>query len=863
VEIDGITIFGYATTIIGNATRFDNPAISNTNSGVLPSSTSPSNTWLRFKGADLSDNIELPFWIYSSKWLRIINPWKDDFICKTNATTDAGNKGLNEVRRGVVCTLTSGSGAKVYVKDVNNGLRLGANLIGTNPDYTADREYTLTESGGTASYTTDGGLLVRVWYNRLGGATPVVNDKMDNRGITQLMKVEYGRQPSFATMPTTGVTDAQLSFSDLPDLGITQATKATVAGYTGISCSYATGTLTATVTSNHTWNEIYDYVKYWESENPSAVWSNSKKSFIETSNKLSYIYNNFVLVINGCTVTAGAGQVLPTSPTVGTSGFFEDASGAIKNNAGTLLYLTPLTNKSIVSLGTSVGIENAVFAYGNEAMGLMTYDTSLNLTRLVANASGVVNGYLEWKRNSIVHANCYSVAGYYGYVGEKVPRSLNGTPIVNEVTRLAVDAQVTKSRTDAGAITGVTFSATGVDMGDNTLADVYDYQQYKFWATTGYIYGTMLGCMEWCVNGKCLEKSGTTYTGRSSSTVYQNMGGGGSFSTGIVEVALADNPEWIFGTMTAKLLNGGDYNYASETFIGTIDFNNASGVAVTVEVPEGVSYTRSGSPLPTIIEPQVYQSVTVSGAVAGSRIQIYDTTHSTQLYEGTPTFPYTWTDSNPYASDRTIRVRVMYKNGATAKIWWENVVGVATLAIDGTLRVNVSTGTMTWQKLYAYETDWLFTSAGIIDEGRFTVAKDVANYLWYDFKIKNVTSPTVPLVVSGGYGVDGDTGASIDMIDTTGGTIIFAPDHVVSSVVTVSGGNVITGDISDITPTINAIKAKTDDIHQVETGRWKIDTATKKMIFYDTDGTTPLKEYDLKDENGNPTSSNPYERVPV
>jgi hypothetical protein len=115
---------------------------------------------------------------------------------------------------------------------------------------------------------------------------------------------------------------------------------------------------------------------------------------------------------------------------------------------------------------------------------------------------------------------------------------------------------------------------------------------------------------------------------------------------------------------------------------------------------------------------------------------------------------------------------------------------------DSTQRLNVVEGSMTWQKLYPYETDWLFTSAGIIDEGRFAVAKDTANYAWFNFKLKNVTSPTEPLVITGGYGIDGDTGLSVDMIDNTGGTIILAPDHVVP--ITISGASVITGDITDI-----------------------------------------------------------------
>ena len=51
------------------------------------------------------------------------------------------------------------------------------------------------------------------------------------------------------------------------------------------------------------------------------------------------------------------------------------------------------------------------------------------------------------------------------------------------------------------------------------------------------------------------------------------------------------------------------------------------------------------------------------------------------------------------------------------------------------------------------------------------------------------------------------------------------------------------------------------DINLAEQGRWKI--VGNQMIFYDSDGVTPLRTFDLKDENGQPTSTNPVERVPA
>ena len=52
-------------------------------------------------------------------------------------------------------------------------------------------------------------------------------------------------------------------------------------------------------------------------------------------------------------------------------------------------------------------------------------------------------------------------------------------------------------------------------------------------------------------------------------------------------------------------------------------------------------------------------------------------------------------------------------------------------------------------------------------------------------------------------------------------------------------------------------------IKQIEQGRWKIDPVTKQMIFYAPDGYTPIRTFDLKDANGDATSTNIYERVPA
>ncbi|WP_230685353.1 hypothetical protein, partial [Streptococcus pneumoniae] len=55
---------------------------------------------------------------------------------------------------------------------------------------------------------------------------------------------------------------------------------------------------------------------------------------------------------------------------------------------------------------------------------------------------------------------------------------------------------------------------------------------------------------------------------------------------------------------------------------------------------------------------------------------IYDTTHSTELYNGVPgATSYTWTDGTPAASTRAIRIRIADVVGATAKAFIEDNIG--------------------------------------------------------------------------------------------------------------------------------------------------------------------------------------------
>ena len=281
----------------------------------------------------------------------------------------------------------------------------------------------------------------------------------------------------------------------------------------------------------------------------------------------------------------------------------------------------------------------------------------------------------------------------------------------------------------------------------------------------------------------------------------------------------------------------GTYTLSSIGVIGsyTLKIRNDSATnAVTVEIPGGITYSSStaGGTL-TVSTPSVYQEVTVNGLPTTARLQIYDVTSSTELYNGVPgATSYTWTDTNPASASRAIRIRIARVNGATdADLFLEKNIGTCgtnstnnsvsylheavadtvyeSNAINGStvtgitftdstvdkVNIDVASNSVSWPQIYAAWAYYSFGSTGIATDIDYINAVDPANYILSNMLIKNTSSPSEPLEVTGGYGRDAITGASIDLVDTTGGTLVFAPDHVVSYAV---GSGVTSQDKTDI-----------------------------------------------------------------
>jgi hypothetical protein len=211
-----------------------------------------------------------------------------------------------------------------------------------------------------------------------------------------------------------------------------------------------------------------------------------------------------------------------------------------------------------------------------------------------------------------------------------------------------------------------------------------------------------------------------------------------------------------------------DNGAAYETLNGTL-YRASSNVTVGIRVITGAGtahpdFTRFQSDDGSYGTPPVFATASITGIVAGSRVQIYNVTTATETYNAVvagTSYTANYLNGTGYSAGDTIRVRITYQNGATAKLGFtanaaatsggwavlaEQVDDTAynTLAIDGSAvtgftadyvddEIDIVVGAnFSLSDLYAW---WVYnttTAQGISDFFGGVVAEDVAN-----FKINN------------------------------------------------------------------------------------------------------------------------------
>jgi hypothetical protein len=207
----------------------------------------------------------------------------------------------------------------------------------------------------------------------------------------------------------------------------------------------------------------------------------------------------------------------------------------------------------------------------------------------------------------------------------------------------------------------------------------------------------------------------------------------------------------------------------------------------------------------------------VSGATAKNFIETSGLTCGQTAGTAEITYPVSPTDDTVYNANA---------------ITGSGVTGVTfTDAATDVVNINVVANAISWKTIYAAWVYYVFGATGIASDIDYIDAVDEANYILSNMIIKNTSSPTAPLEVTGGYGRDSVTGATIDLADTTGGTLIFAPDHVVSYAV---GSGVTAQDITDIAAA-SGTAAATATLAAAQTT--PIHSDVRKVVGITVDGT--------------------------
>jgi hypothetical protein len=110
-------------------------------------------------------------------------------------------------------------------------------------------------------------------------------------------------------------------------------------------------------------------------------------------------------------------------------------------------------------------------------------------------------------------------------------------------------------------------------------------------------------------------------------------------------------------------------------------------------------------------------------------------------------------------------------------------------------------------------------------------------------------------VATGGVNVNDVAAAVWVLIGGSGRTTLASLELAANEATSANTG------IQTVNGKVDTVLADVTLLRKMESGRWKI--VANQMIFYDEDGVTPLRTFDLKDQSGAPSMTSVFERVPA
>jgi hypothetical protein len=514
------------------------------------------------------------------------------------------------------------------------------------------------------------------------------------------------------------------------------ANESTAGAYTGIVVNGAAQTIT--VTADHSIQQVYDYCNWWAAQSANMQYDMP----ISTADGI-----NFTLAAGwSITVTGSGVKLIQESArltdkssvfTVASGAFFEDADGAIWEASGSLYYASH-AYLSVFDSVTAAELEGAVIGWGDATTeDVLLYNTSLVLDTLVTDVNGEAEGYFVYRIDSTTYADTKQITGEYDHIYSTIPRSLDGAPIGTSgspaVIRLAPDPQVTLSKAAAGAITGITVDATNdvIDLSDETLPNAYDNLKYQVTADADIDTG-IPACMYFCLYGLPLNKSGTSYTGRTSTTIYQNFADGGVLSSAIVEFDTPASYNYTFGEIQFNFEANGTYNFGGSTFQAGVTVDTINDSTVTFQVGAGVVVTNNDPTNITVEQTPTQYGITFENLVAGSSVRVFQTGTQT-LEDNNESTGTSWTWSEETTGSITVDYTIQQPGYRPIR-----VTGVQLTAAEtgGVITVQVQ---QVLDRSYVASSGLTFGTTAIVDANNKEVEVSAATTVqnWYSFMIES------------------------------------------------------------------------------------------------------------------------------
>jgi hypothetical protein len=467
-------IYG-ATLDLAGYVPLNTSAVAN---GIIPkncdqafglSSSSPAG-FISFSGWNFTgagNNVDISFW--NSKWSWCRNSSVGSALtCQGNSLNSVPqNRGLTKVTQDVAFAITNPAGAgldsRIFIRDTDNGNRLSANQIGSNPSYLADNTYEATTSAGVGALSDV--LLRVVWQNIANVAVDRYTGIGDDyRGLdnssTDRFRVAlacYGYDPATTVQVLKSTSAKAVAYTMLADAGVTAA-KATAATYTDRFSIDASGNIT--VTANATLDQLYDYAQIWLETSGANMEAAGLGAKLASWSGTSITATKNLTVNTGVTLSSGTKFTSITA--VGTL--------TITGSMDVVSYTSPAGTFVQLSVG---GVRN-----GTKVRVVRT-DTSAELAIGTAGASGF-SVVLQYTADLSVRAD----ATYTSGLDCEAEASALGTLTANGASLTIVQSPCTiyeNNGIDGSTVTGLTLDAPNIEIDADEADNAMTVQEIYAW----------------------------------------------------------------------------------------------------------------------------------------------------------------------------------------------------------------------------------------------------------------------------------------------------------------------------------------------------------------------------------------------